>query len=54
MRTVGSARVKAVNDGLVVTVEPYAEGRPPVSPCTGSQYNGVQLFPLYAVLQLLL
>ena len=43
MWTVGSARVKAANDGLVVIVEPYAEGRSPVSPGTGGQCNGVQL-----------
>ena len=41
-----------VHNGLVVTVELYAEGRSPVSPGTGGLYNGVLLFPLYSVLLL--
>ena len=53
MWTAGSAGIKAAHNGLVVAVEPYAEGGPPASPGAGSQYNGVQFFPLYAVLQLL-
>ena len=54
MGTMGSARVEAANDLLIVAVEAYPEGAPFMSPDTGSQDSGVQLFPLYAVILLFL
>jgi hypothetical protein len=48
VRAVGSARLNAIHDSLVVTVKPDPKGRPPVPPRGGSESDGVQLLVLDA------